>query len=468
MFTLSEIDFIIIITYFVTLQGIAFFLAKKSTFGSSKEENYLLAGRKLSLPFFVASLVATWYGNILGIGEFVYRKGLVAWFCFGIVYYIAAFFYALLFTKKIKQTFASSIPEQIGTKFGLKAEFISSIILFTITFPAVYVLMIGILIQSFTGFNLVISIAIGTFLSLIYLYYGGFKANVITNTVQFVLMYVGFFALFFFSLKSINYDFTIFEHLPDSHKKFFGDESWQYILTWIIIALQTFIDPNFYQRCTSAANSKVAKKGIFVSILFWVTFDLLTISTGLISRALYPNIEPLFAYPILSENILPNGWKGLFIVSMISTIVSTMDSYSFLSGIIVGKHMLWKFKFFEKFSEITIVRIGLLLSLVSASILAVSIPSAIDIIYKTSSIALPSLLLPLILSFYPKKILSTKSVILLMSTSSLITLLFLIVKDNFANRLDFLSPLFYFEPMVIGIIVSIIAFLILYNKDKAN
>ena len=40
---------------------------------------YLAAGRKLSLPAFVATLVSTWYGGILSICESVASFGIGTW-----------------------------------------------------------------------------------------------------------------------------------------------------------------------------------------------------------------------------------------------------------------------------------------------------------------------------------------------------------------------------------------------------
>ena len=43
----------------------------------SSAVDYLVAGRRVTLPAFVATLVATWYGGILGVGEYSYRYGVV-------------------------------------------------------------------------------------------------------------------------------------------------------------------------------------------------------------------------------------------------------------------------------------------------------------------------------------------------------------------------------------------------------
>ena len=51
---------------------------------------YLVAGRRLTLPAFVATLVSTWYGGILGVGEYAWRHGLSNWLVFGVPYYLYA------------------------------------------------------------------------------------------------------------------------------------------------------------------------------------------------------------------------------------------------------------------------------------------------------------------------------------------------------------------------------------------
>lgn len=468
-FNLNILDFLIVIIYFAIILIIGILGRNPARMEDlDATNNFLSAGRKITLPFFVASLVATWYGNILGIGEFVYRKGLVAWFCFGIVYYAAAFVYAIFVATKVRGFMFQSIPEQIGAKFGKYSRMISSIIILLITFPAVYVLMVGVLFQMFTGFNFVASIILGTMISVVYLSIGGFRSNVATNSIQFILMYVGFGILLVYSLSSVNFDVSILNNLPNSHKEFFGGESWQYIFSWFLISLQTFVDPSFYQRCATAKTPQTAKKGILISIIFWIFFDSLTIISGLIAKVKFPGIEPILAYPVLSDNVLPHILKGLFIVSMLATIISTMDSYSFLSGLIVGKEFLAKLRPFHRISAINLVRIGIVISCVFAIIIAISIPSAIDIIYKTSSIVVPALLIPLLVSYTNKAIFTGRQVNSLMILSSVATLCFIVLKEYLKDfSIHFFSFIVNFEPMVFGILFSLLlSFLIFLLKPQ--
>ena len=64
--TLQSIDLFIILLYVVGILTAG--LIKRNS--KKGESEYLLAGRRLTIIPFTASLVATWYGGILGIGEF--------------------------------------------------------------------------------------------------------------------------------------------------------------------------------------------------------------------------------------------------------------------------------------------------------------------------------------------------------------------------------------------------------------
>ena len=52
--------------------------------------DYIVAGRRLTLPAFTASLVTTWYGGILGVGEYTWTYGISNWLVFGVPYYLCA------------------------------------------------------------------------------------------------------------------------------------------------------------------------------------------------------------------------------------------------------------------------------------------------------------------------------------------------------------------------------------------
>ena len=84
-----------IYAYFILIIIIGLY---KSSYKNDKD--YLFASRKMTLPSFIATIVTTWYGGILEIGNFSYNYGIVTWIIFGVYYYIAAIIYGFLIYAK--------------------------------------------------------------------------------------------------------------------------------------------------------------------------------------------------------------------------------------------------------------------------------------------------------------------------------------------------------------------------------
>lgn len=458
--TLTFADILVICAYFAIILYVGFVISKKDKKQSPSNEEYLLAGRKLTLPLFVASLVATWYGSILGIGEFVYTSGFVAWVCFGLPYYIAAGLFAFFLAGKIRESNVTSIPEQINLKYGKFAGIAASLIVLVITIPAAYILMLGIIIQLFSGWTLWVSIITGAILSLVYLFNGGFRADVYTNTAQFILMYLGFGILLIFTIIHFGSFGDMLNQLPANHKTFTGGYNWQFLIAWFIIAFQTFVDTSFHQRCSAAKSPKTARNGIFISILFWAFFDFMTLSTGLFAKAYLETDNPMMSFPLLGEAVLPAFFKGIFIVSLLATVMSTLDSYAFISAATIGNDILSHFKNLKRFSAEQLTKAGLIITGVIGVIVAIALPSAVDIIYKTTSIAVPGLIFPLTLSMNNKVFISPVNTMVIMIGSSTLSLIWTILKGM---EYPFFKEI---EPMFPGIIFAFILTLIFIRKVK--
>src|SRR4030042_3862874 len=144
MVSFSSADLVIIILFFASVLSIGFFFGRSS---KNDAEDYLLSGRKVGLLLFILTNVATWYGGILGVGEFVYRYGLVSWFTQGFPYYVFAFLFAIFFAKKIREASLFTIPDKLTEVYGKKAGIFSAILVFILVSPAPYLLMTGTLIS---------------------------------------------------------------------------------------------------------------------------------------------------------------------------------------------------------------------------------------------------------------------------------------------------------------------------------
>ena len=94
MLDLIIISFVLLVTI-----GTGFLASRKST---GEADSYIVSDRNMGLFTFVAVNVSTWYGGILGIGEYSYRYGISSWFTQGLPYYIFAFIFSFLFSGKVR------------------------------------------------------------------------------------------------------------------------------------------------------------------------------------------------------------------------------------------------------------------------------------------------------------------------------------------------------------------------------
>ena len=95
-----------------------------------------------------------------------------------------------------------------------------------------------------------------------------FLQLLLTDRIQFILMFLGFFSLLVFLIISQGSPIKLIYELPPAMLDPLGGNSVQYMLVWFFIASWTFIDPGFYQRCAAAKNPDTAKRySIFYFIL---------------------------------------------------------------------------------------------------------------------------------------------------------------------------------------------------------
>jgi solute:Na+ symporter, SSS family len=388
------IDWILIGSYFLLL----IWLSLKKGWLDEDEEQFLLSGRKVTLPAFVATLVSTWYGGILGVGEYSYQFGISQWLILGVPFYFFSALFAILLAGKIRLNKALSIPEAVANRYGEHAGRISAIPIFILVSPAPYILMLGLLFQFMaggTGPFLFYATLVALF-SVLYVTIGGFGAVLRTDMLQMVLMFGGFIMLIFFAAAEFGGLGELWISVPEEYRDITGGHSLQYILVWFFIALWTFVDPSFHQRAAAAKSPETARKGIFISILFWILFDFLTAFCGMYGWAILgPDLgEPILVYPKLAETLLPWGLKGLFFVTLLATIMSTLDSYLFLSGQTLGRDFLSRF--FPESDRNLLTRISILIAAVLGIILIIIYPSVIDLWYVLGSVFIPGLLIPVL------------------------------------------------------------------------
>lgn len=465
MVSFKPIDYFVIALFFVSVLSLGFYFGRKTT---NEPDDYLLSGRKVGLILFILTTVSSWYGGILGVGEFTYRYGLLSWFTQGIPYYIFAILFAIFFSKKVRNAALYTIPDKLNLVYGREVSLIASIFVFALVSPAPYLLMTANLISLMFGTSTLISLILGLLLSVSYLINGGFKANIYADTIQFFVMFVGFAIVLFFSYHNYGGISYLKNALPANHLSLTGGASPTYIIVWYLIALWTFADPGFHQRSYAAKSGNIAMYGIIISVLFFALFDFLTTSTGLYARAILPNLsKPTLSYPLLAEKVLAPGWKGVFYAAMFATIMSTLNSFYFLSGTTIGRDFIFKLSKIKNENNLKRFTVyGLIISGVLSIILAFFIPSVIEIWYLIGSICIPAMILPVISSYYPAFKINSKLIIIEMILAAFSSMSWIFIRPYFSDN----KILNEIEPMLVGLAVAALVHFtsIIWNKFSSS
>ena len=309
MFSQSPIDWALVLAYFGFLAAVWLRLLK----ARPAALEYLVAGRRITLPALVATLVATWYGGILGVGEYSYRYGISNWLVFGAPYYIGALLFAWLFARRAREAALYTIPDLLERRYGRGPALLGAVAVFLTSAPAAYVLMLGTLFAAMFGLPLVPCVIAAALLSIFYIDRGGLRTVVFTRPG------------------------AVRAHVRGLHRDAGvpGGPPWRAALSRALaprhafhvarrqsaaghprLVLHRALDagrPRLLAARLRGARSRVARRAVLWSVAFWILFDFLTTTTGLYARALLPELpNPVFAFPELAGVTLPPGALGLF------------------------------------------------------------------------------------------------------------------------------------------------------------
>ncbi len=397
-------------------------------------EGWILAGRALTLPVFVATLVPTFYGGVLGIGEFTWGAGLSNWTIMALPYYAFAGLYAVFLAGKVRMTAGLTIPDHLESAYGRSMALLGAVLVFIIASPADELLMAGTLLGHLTGIPIAAASALAAALALALIWRGGLRSDAAANRLQFLTMFAGFSLIIPFAWHAVGSPAAMAAKLPVGHMSWTGGLGPAKLIGWWLIAVWTIVDPSFHQRCAAAESPAVARRGILISIGFWAVFDLLTTTAGLYARAALPALgNPTLAFPLLADAVLPPVARGLFFAGISASLFAALQGTALLAAACLGKRRL---------------RPGLVATMIFSYVLSRLVPSIVELWYAVGSAAIPGLLLPMLGVYLPAIRVPGRWALASSASGWLISLAWVV-----AARLNGEPPL-HIEPMFPGLLLS--------------
>ena len=371
--------------------------------------NYLLANRSVGTFSLTSSLVASALGAWILFGPASAATwggiGAVIGYALGTAFPLFILIYlGTQFREKYPK--GKTLIEVIRLKYGshlFKLILVLSIFYMTI-FLIAEVTAVSMLINYISGTDLWITALIVIISSLIYTLYGGLRASIFTDNIQFifliVLLLITFSYLFNFNTNEFNFDY-IKTKQPQLLSINYLPNFTAGLTFFIAVAATNLFHQGNWQRVYAAKNNKVLKKSLFLSFLIIIPIVFFMGFTGLVAVSANSSVMPDLAFfsLLLGKDLI---FLALIIVILaISLTVSSIDTLinAISSLIIVDGNKIIKLKSnYSKISNYIILLISVIVFIVASKGLSILY------LFLLADLLCCSAVLTIFYSFYTKSI----------------------------------------------------------------
>lgn len=333
---LTIIDYLFITIYLLGIAGVGLLSLK---FTRSKED-FLVAGRRLSLPIFFSCMAAL----ALGGGSTVGSVRLGYEFGFGGIWLnlsigIGLIITGLLVSSKLAKLKALSINEIVEENYGYAAKIFSTILtlIYTITLSVVQVIAIGEIISGTLNTDFTLSMVTGGGVVILYTFIGGMWSVTLTDVIQFIIKTVGFIILApIFSISAVGGWAAFVSKLPPSHFSITSIGIEDIVLYLVLYIPGIIIGQDIWQRIFTAKNNHVAKAGTLCAGIYSILYAFATVIIGMCVFILQPSLhDPQNAFVQGVIDFLPQGIKGIVLTAAMAATMSVASGTILASSTIL-------------------------------------------------------------------------------------------------------------------------------------
>lgn len=412
------LDLLIFLIYMLGLLGMGYYFMLRN----KNQSDYFVGGRNIGKWHIGLSVVATDVGGgfSVGLGGLGYLIGLSgSWMLFtGLIGAILAAVFLIPAVKSNSKffdllTFPQVFEKIYGKKVAMVAAIISLIGYLGFTSSQ---LLAGAKLASGTidGLNTNHALLLMGIVAVVYTVFGGLKAVIYTDTIQWIILLLGFFFIgipfSFFYVGGWN---EIFDALPAEFFRL-DNITWQDLFNWGITIIPIwFIGMTLYQRIFASRDLKSAQKAWYIAGVFeWPIMAFMGVTLGLLSRIAYEKgllivtgsaLDPEMAVPILLSQVLPTGILGLMLAAYFSAVLSTADSCLMAASGNLNTDILGKWT--KVFSEKIQIHISQLFTFVLgflALLIALKMENVLELMLYSYGFMVSGLLVPLLFGIFSK------------------------------------------------------------------
>ncbi len=351
-----------IVLYLLALLGVSIY----ASYQVKDEQDFLVAGRRLPLHLSWGALMATWFGSsaIIGSSSNAWEFGLSGVILDPFACSATLLFTGLVFAGPLWRSQLFTIADFYRKKYGHITEFTACAIqLITFCFwIATQYISLAMILGAYFNFDLAFARILSAIVVTIYTLIGGMWSVTLTDAIQIVIALVGLLILGYAVFHGIgggsvwNGVHDILSKQSPERLRFVPEWSmfafWAAIGTFLTGLLGNVPGQDLQQRVFAAHDTKTARWACILSAAVYLPFGLIPVMLGLAAHSMNMPIperveERHMLLPVLASQYLPEGLVVIFVLAIISIIVSVATSATISEATILASNVLGKVKMFE-------------------------------------------------------------------------------------------------------------------------
>ncbi len=403
---LSSLDYVIVFIYLLGIITIGVWIARKVKGFTS----FFVAGRMMTTPLLISTLVSTYYGLdvTFGVSEVSFSEGVVSWFIYTRPYYIGILIASLILIRRLKAFPFLSLPDVAEHFYGRAGRLMVALASLLYNLPFLAIMGMGVLFRVTLGLPEIQGYLIGAAIAAVYTLLGGLWADAITDTLQFALMCITLAIALPFALELVGGFDWMLAHMDAKYFVPAGEIPFAYRMALIMTVLSVFVEPAFYQRIFAAKDERSVRNALLIGIVIWAAYDWAATILGMAAAAaVKQNILPanLMGREALIQIVLislPIGLKGFFIAGVLSSAMSTVDSYLLLAGgnLVYDLYRPFVRPNLSEASLLKLTRIGILIVLIPSLAVAIYFQRISDAWVFMSTLLTGTVLIPIMAGLF--------------------------------------------------------------------
>ncbi|MFC1948293.1 sodium:solute symporter [Chloroflexota bacterium] len=397
------LETVIIAVYFAVMMAIGIYSRRRA----KEADDFFVAGRKGSTLFITGSLLATIIGGsaIMVTGKLGFIQGLTGiwWLLVGSIGLVVL---GIFLARKVRELSLYTLPELVETLYNARTGLVASVLIVIAWIGVIgaQIIAAGTIMDALGIGNTQVWIAVFAVVFVVYTIIGGQQAIIHTDSIQSLIIFAGIIIGAVMVLVEVGGIGGLRDSLPSGQFAFplsSQFDGYELVKLLLVVGLAYVVGPDMYSRLFCAKDAGTARRSVFWTALLIIPVALGIVLIGMGASALYPDISPGQAFPVIIREVLPAFLGGIVLAALLCAFMSSADTTLITAGTILSVDIVGKLKpGLDKQRLLVISRWSIVVMGAAALLLALYMQDIVDAILFAYTVYTGGVIIPVLAGFY--------------------------------------------------------------------